>query len=263
MHHYTKHSLFIKLVFIVAFSLHICSFIAQVGSETEFKDIKITWSEDAAYFQNTLTGKSTRIYKNVDREGYDLEDHRYESHWVDSIRLIEHHPFKDSIALLTYSKEYENSELISVVGPYVSYTQNWYYEGGAHPTYGKQIIAKSVLLDQISLIDLFSEGDLFDALYKNDFVKKYLIDSNVRELKELWQNLDGGCDFYFGGILENFAFHHLEQDQVALRIGVSYGCEIMRGNFKQISILLPIPASLEQWLFKADQKKLLMCYLEK
>ena len=113
------------------------------------------------------------------------------------------------------------------------------------------------------MIDLFSEVDLFEALYNNEFVKKHLIDTNLRDLNDLWQNLDGGCDFYFGGVLENFAFHHLEQDHVALRIGVSYGCESMRGNFKQISILLPIPASLERWLLEANQKKLLMCYLEK
>lgn len=247
----------------ITFSFHICSFIAQVGGETEFKDFKITWSEDAAYFQNTFTGKRIKIYKNVDRDGYYLDDHLYDNHWVDSIKNIEHHTFKDSIALLTYSKEYVSSELASVVGPYVSYIQNWYYEGGAHPTYGTQIIVKSAQQVNSNLIDLFSEVDLFEALYNNEFVKKHLIDTNLRDLNDLWQNLDGGCDFYFGGVLENFAFHHLEQDHVALRIGVSYGCESMRGNFKQISILLPIPASLERWLLEANQKKLLMCYLEK
>ena len=60
------------------------------------------------------------------------------------------------------------------------------------------------------------------------------------------------------GILENFAFHHIEGNQVEVRIGVSYGCEVMRGNFEQIALYLPIPKALKRLLKRAEKKGTLM-----
>jgi hypothetical protein len=52
-------------------------------------------------------------------------------------------------------------------------------------------------------------------------------------------------------MLQNFAFHHVKGDQVAVRIGLSHGCEVARGALTQIGLYLPIPKALAEPLAAA------------
>jgi hypothetical protein len=46
--------------------------------------------------------------------------------------------------------------------------------------------------------------------------------------------------------LRHFAFHHVEGNKVAVRIGLSHGAEVWRGHLTQMGLLLPIPARLSR-----------------
>lgn len=59
------------------------------------------------------------------------------------------------------------------------------------------------------------------------------------------------CYAFAGDQLARFAFHHLDGDQVAVRVGLP-GAGPCRENLTQIGLLLPIPAPLASALASAD-----------
>jgi hypothetical protein len=58
-----------------------------------------------------------------------------------------------------------------------------------------------------------------------------------------------------GDFLERFAFHHVEGNNVAVRLNVSWNYEIYRFSSTQIGILLPVPARLRKALQDADARR--------
>jgi hypothetical protein len=162
----------------------------------------------------------------------------------------------------------ESHSVLSIVGTRVSFGSHFWGDcGGAHP----QEVTTWTAVDAargrqpVSLASLFPADAILRALLADRLVKKALEGQHVPEsldalLKVLsWKTGGGepeGCAYRFGEeLLEHFAFHHLEGDQVAVRIGLSHGCEVMRGNLTQIGILLPIPAGLAADLASAASRE--------
>jgi len=56
-------------------------------------------------------------------------------------------------------------------------------------------------------------------------------------------------------MLRSFAFHHVKGNDVAVRIGLSHGCEVMRGNFTQLGVYLPMPKKMRSALERAASRK--------
>lgn len=152
------------------------------------------------------------------------------------------------------------AKVLSVVGNCVSVKIDWYADGGAHPSYGKCFRTFNIVEGrQASLLDYFSEEELFKALMGDTVVQNILKGTHVQNLNELLEQADGGCKYFFGKhVLENFAFHHINGNKVAVRIGLSHGCEIERGNFGQLGLYLSIPATLKAELTEANRNKRLM-----
>lgn len=164
--------------------------------------------------------------------------------------------------------EYENGgRIVSVVGPIITAeaTYSGYCEGAAHSF----AITKFVTLDArtgkpSSLLEYFSESSLVEALNKDRVILKALNGKRARNLSDLFKRADGGCEMSIDKeLLGAFAFHHLKGNLVAVRIGLPYGCEAMRGNFTELGVYLPIPATLRDWLQSAQSRRTLMNLMKK
>lgn len=158
--------------------------------------------------------------------------------------------------------ESDTYTLLSVVGPIVSVREQWYYEGGAHPSYGTSFRALDALTGaKVSLRTLFTDDALFQALSADKVVREDLHGATPTTLDALLGALDGECARSMGPqLLEQFAFYEVDaaQHRVAVRIGVSHGCEVLRGTFTQIGVYLPIPPALSADLTAAAARHLLM-----
>jgi hypothetical protein len=120
----------------------------------------------------------------------------------------------------------------------------------------------------VRLTDLFSEADIFNAMLADPFVKKQVENfrrdhpekppppKTLDELTHsLWPDLDKGeCYSVADDMFTRFAFHHIENGKVAVRLGLS-GAGPCREKLTELGILLPIPQSLKSALALADSGK--------
>jgi hypothetical protein len=157
--------------------------------------------------------------------------------------------------------------VLSLVGTIVSYQQvdEVSCPGTAHP--GAQTRYQTLNLarpDQLSLLpDLFPEASVLKSLLAEPTIRAALRDlkpanppSTTRQLVALLTQWSGSCAYSFPpDLLSRFAFHHLEGGNVAVRIGLSHGCEAMRGNLYPLGILLPIPKAMRLPLMKAQSRQ--------
>lgn len=172
----------------------------------------------------------------------------------------------------TEEEGYTNYEMLSVVGPVISYSVNWYGEGGAHPTYG--MIYRTLDLSKVdpagdkdgrvrrpnaNLADLFGEEAVFRQLAANPSVRAAIrgefsdsatataAHADPQSLAELVAAADGGCRATMGeNLLTDFAIlYQLGHRTAAVGIGLSHGCEVDRGTFTELRpIYLRIPDAL-------------------
>ena len=140
-----------------------------------------------------------------------------------------------------------------------------YCEGSAHPFAFQHFKSTDLTTGaELSLLDIFNEDDIFRALLSDGVIQKTLGTEKPANLKQLFNMADGGCDYSINeNILKTFAFHHVKKNKVAVRIGVEYGCEVMRGKFTQLGIYLRIPDGLKQHLEGASTSGLLMNKMSK
>ena len=251
-----------NLFFIIALFFLASNFSNAQGNirSSNYRKSSIVWLDHIAFIINHKTKSVKELYNDVNHSFYITENGEYSLEEVEKMTQ-ENGDLLDWDEQTKYLNQIDN-KMLSIVGPYICYQEDYYAEGGAHPSYGTIYHTYNIKTDtSIRMQDLFNEQDILLALQKNEIIQDYLIEKKpVVSLESLFNNLDGECDFYFSiDILENFAFHHLEGNQVEVRIGVSYGCEVMRGNFEQIALYLPIPKSLKKVLKKADKKGTLMC----
>lgn len=181
----------------------------------------------------------------------------------------------------SYTLEFK---LLSLVGSLLSYqeSEDSYCSqvdgpGWNHPS--NQISYHTIDLNQpsrlISLTDFFSEAELLRALLSDPAVKKALNSAErpgaPRTLAELLKANDGGnleiepvlstaespkgCGFFFPEhALSQFAFHHLENNNVAVRLSLEPSSGACHSAHSQLGVLLPIPRLLEAPLTSAQSR---------
>lgn len=175
--------------------------------------------------------------------------------------------------------EYERTfKLLSVVGSIISYEDDYglYCEQTAHPANESRFVAvdlskpananrgkdESLLPGNVAkLTDYFPADVILKALLADAIIQKALAGKRPRTLAELMKLIGDEfptvaddeklCFTLDPDLLTRFAFHHLEGDKVAVRLGLS-GTGVCRGNLTQIGLLLPIPAALKEALAKAE-----------
>jgi hypothetical protein len=112
------------------------------------------------------------------------------------------------------------------------------------------------------LADFFAEKDIIRALLKDALIQRALGSNkktkyaNLSELQQALTNpvLDEKYCYVAGpDILRGFAFHHVENGKVAVRIGLP-GTGACRQNLTQIGLLLPVPPSMKAAFEKADSR---------
>lgn len=153
----------------------------------------------------------------------------------------------------------------SWVGPVLSFEENnnWNCLGTAHP--GAYTEYKTLNLKTgraIHLTDIFTDQSLLKALLADPIVKKHLpkthpkLSSSTTLIKYLSQQGTGECAYSFSeNNLTNFTFHHVKGSQVAVRIGLSHGCEAARGTLTELGIYLPIPTNWKTYFETARTGK--------
>jgi len=167
-----------------------------------------------------------------------------------------------SVELKDTSKQGESKEwkVVGVVGPWVTVEHTWYYEGGAHPSYGQIWVARDITrpgAPRVDLTDLWPEKVVLDALLADKVVQQARKGATGRPetVQALLQSLDGGCDMDLGPRLQSaWVIHSVRGDKVAVRLGASHGCEVARGNFTQLGVWLPIPDGMKTVVQQADQR---------
>lgn len=174
-----------------------------------------------------------------------------------------------------------NFTLLSVVGSIISFRDNNYSscEGEAHPAGETRYTAIDLVKPgavsykdemefdlndpgkAVKLTDIFDETDIFNALRADSLVKEAFADSpsQPRSLNELVESFGGQvsdkhCYSVDRDMFTRFAFHHLENGKVAVRLGFS-GAGPCREYLTEIGILLPIPPSLKTALAQAESGK--------
>jgi hypothetical protein len=154
------------------------------------------------------------------------------------------------------------STLVSAVGPYLTFlqTSNGFCEGAAHPWSSTGFATYDARTGKLArLTEAFDEPSVLAALNGDAVILKALDGKPATTLAELFERADGGCETAIGDwLLGAFAFHHLKGGQVAVRIGLGHGCEVMRGKFTQLGLYLPASKELPAWLKKAEARGLLM-----
>jgi hypothetical protein len=166
--------------------------------------------------------------------------------------------------------------LLSWVGPYLSFRQedNWNCKGTAHPGAFSQFQTLDTRTKKpVALTALFPDNQILKALLADSVVRKALASqaskktfASSQELLNTLVENNSECEYAFDeDMLEHFAFHHIQGQQVAVRIGLSHGCEAARGFLTQLGILLPIPPGLKQALNEAQKQRagILMAEAEK
>jgi hypothetical protein len=117
----------------------------------------------------------------------------------------------------------------------------------------------------VQLTDLFPDREILRALTADVLITKALKDRGgypPRKLSALlppilepiYGDTDKGCHEISGDLLTRFAFHHVEGNRVAVRLGLS-GCGTCRECLTEIGILLPIPDSLSGPMALAEAGK--------
>jgi hypothetical protein len=185
-----------------------------------------------------------------------------------------------SVPQCTYERTFT---LLAVVGSIITLRDNYYSSctGEAHPAGETRLLALDlakpggVRYDEemhidinhpgqvIKLTDLFPEADIVQALLADPFVRKNMLDPAIKSppktLAEFLNSLaitnsEEVCLTIDDDWLTRFAFHHIENGKVAVRLGFS-GLGPCRDRLTEIGLLLPIPTSLKQPLALAAGNK--------
>ena len=151
----------------------------------------------------------------------------------------------------------EPRSLAGTVATWFSRTSS-YCSNIAHPSSSSRFATRDLVTgDEADLRRIFPPAALLAALSRDKVVLKAV--GKVPQSLEQIEKGDGGCEIGFSpSMWRSFAFHHLQGDSVAVRIGLTHGCEAARGNFTQLGVLLPIPEAWKQPLLDAASRGLLM-----
>lgn len=147
----------------------------------------------------------------------------------------------------------ERGRMLSIVGTVVTFKHTTFgYCGGAHNLADTRFVSIDLAKGgaPVRPVDLFDEAKLDEALAADSAWQK--AQKNGGEFECIWltrKNTLGGA----------FAFHHLEDGKVAIRIGVGdYAAGACRGQYIQLGLYVPVPERLEQDLKEVAKEETLM-----
>lgn len=156
-------------------------------------------------------------------------------------------------------------KLLSIVGPLVSVETHvsGNVEGAAHPYAAAAIEAYDVKRGgkPAKLTDYFPAPPIYQALMGDKLVQTALAGkTRPTTLKQLIATIAGyqseDCAWGFSSdLLTHFAFHHVDGKRVAVRFGLTHGCEVARGGLTIVAVYLPIPPALAADLAAARSGK--------
>jgi hypothetical protein len=225
-------------IFYIITSILLYLFCDIYSEEVRTASWLIHWNNQDAYATNEKSGKTLLIYKQKCRDTT-LGDSK-------------------SKTAVKFTDKYR---MLSIVGSYVSYRHTFSSEPYIHQTScGDEFV--TIDLNQggyhVSLDEIFNEKDIFAALSHDGFIKTKITQPN--NLEELLNAISSGCELFMieGDFLKSFTFHHVENGNVAIRLGMSHLCDITSGKFIQLGILLPIPADKKIAFEQASHQNLLM-----
>lgn len=252
------------------FSLMVCALLALSGMAQKSAPEQVIWT--GASGEYTVRWTTADIVAHPTANAADLRL---------SVKQLARAEFASIIKDNTEETcEYERTyRVASVVGSIVTLEEAYYLGcGGPHPDGQTRYLAIDVAKPQnaksrnlsdeeglpgntATLTDFFPEGEILKALLADSLIQKALDGKHPKTLAALLKI----CAEEFPAVSENeklcfaverdlltrFAFHHIENGKVAVRIGLS-GTPVCRDNLTQIGILLPIPESLKQPLALAD-----------
>lgn len=154
-----------------------------------------------------------------------------------------------------------SAALASQVGKYMSYSERaWFY--GAEQRGTRETTLRTVDMTTgkpASLSDIFPKEAIYQALMKDPIVQKTLAGAKPANLEQLTTALEGKMTpdhtfkFPEANMLEQFAFDHVNGNQVAVRLALPGGIQAADSFMKQVGIYLPIPASLSKALASKDK----------
>ena len=228
-------------------------------NSSNYKNKSIIWLEHTALIVDHTTKSIKELYKEIDREGYRTEMGYISDEKVKQLKYSDPDRYDYYKTSGDNYAEKLNYHMLSVVGPYISFKHDYYYEGGAHPAYGIEFNTYNMETEsEISLLDIFEEIDILNALINDEFIQQFLSKKDPKSLDELFNNLMRS-DYSFGKhILNQFAFHHIKEDKIAIRIGITHSNEMARGTSAEVGIYLPIPKDLKNLLIHSKNEKTLM-----
>ena len=158
-----------------------------------------------------------------------------------------------------------NVWLKSWVGTLVSFQQSddWNCIATAHPGAYAQVKTLNLVTHKpLKLTDIFPDQLVLKALLADAIVKKHLpanpptFSSSQHLMDYLVERGTGECAYTFGEeSLSEFYFHHLKGNQVAVRMGLSHGCEAARGMLTEIGFYLTLPQAWQSSFQQAAQGK--------
>ena len=237
----------------------------------------VKWNTNRADAFNSTTGDTTFLYC-TSRE--DLDDNNEFDGDVDS----------DLSYFQPYWYSYTDYQMLSIVGPYVSFFSTYEGSGGVHPLYGhvlnlcelgrrdepetpdtssapydteksfeKMIRTAKNLREigktQAKITDIFNAKDVFRELMKDSIIHAHLHQFTPKNLQQLCDSLDDECEIDFTFLLESFAIKSIHGDKATILFGLTHGCEVEKGNFTMIEIALPIQNSFNKMFEDAARDK--------
>jgi hypothetical protein len=145
---------------------------------------------------------------------------------------------------------------LSAVGSLLSYERDDYWDGGAHPSGVESFVTVDVRSPgrHLKLTDIFDAAQIRQALLSDPIVQHVLTREKIAPPPTLDGLVKALANKLFGGerdgmysipesLLSDFAFHHIEQGKVAVRLLLPHGSEIFRFHHTQLALLLPLPAA--------------------
>ncbi len=189
-----------------------------------------------------------------------------------SLREVLDHRYRMAIDTLDDSEFFkdcttENTvKVLSVVGSTISIERSEYGScpGAAHPSVNTTYESFSLANPDrvLTLGHYYDERTLYDAIAADPLVKKAMASAGITSLPatlpeflDLLSTSVAECEYGFSReMLSSFAFHHIEGNRVAVRIGLSHGAGACRGRLTQLGLLLPIPSALADDLRAADNR---------
>ena len=169
--------------------------------------------------------------------------------------------------------DYKFGRVLSVVGALVSIEIHSGFDCGRSRASSRFKTIDLRTGEKVDIRLLVPDSALVAALKQNEMVKEVLSRKPREDVPQVgWWTKDpsdlysliesadtvSGCEMSFSDLATSFAFHHRSGDRVAVRFGLTHGCEAMGGNLTQFEVSLPIPAILASDLAQSEAQGHLM-----